>query len=54
MMGFALAGRPDADVTLTFAGDAECGMSPRTMTLTAEFYATAQRLGVAAIDGGDV
>ena len=53
-MNFSLGGQPTSDVVLTFAGDAQCTVSPSTMTFTASDFATRQALSISAINDEDV
>lgn len=53
-MSFSLGGQPTSDVVLTFTGDAQCTVSPSTMTFTASDFATQQALSIAAINDEDV
>jgi hypothetical protein len=49
-MSFVLMGQPTQDVLLSFAGDAQCSVSPAQMTFTSVTYASAQVLTITAID----
>ena len=49
-MAFTLTGQPNQDVQLSFAGDAQCSVSPAQMTFTSVTYASAQVLTISAID----
>ena len=51
---FSLAGQPTAPVTLTFAGDTQCTVSPSTLTFTGSDFATPQALSISAINDEDV
>ena len=51
---FSLAGQPAAPVTLTFAGDTQCTVSPSTLTFTGSDFATPQALSISAINDEDV
>ena len=53
-MNFSLGGQPTSDVVLTFAGDAQCTVSPSTMTFKASDFATRQALSISAINDEDV
>ncbi|MBO9463895.1 hypothetical protein J7443_01510 [Tropicibacter sp. R15_0] len=53
-MSFVLLGQPTADVTLSFAGDAQCSVSPATITFTSANFDTAQVLTISARDDDDV
>ena len=50
---FSLAGQPAAPVTLTFAGDTQCTVSPSTLTFTGSDFATPQALSISAINDED-
>ena len=52
-MRFSLAGQPNSPVTLTFAGDAQCTVSPSTLTFTGSDFATPQALSISAINDED-
>ena len=52
-MRFSLAGQPNSPVTLTFAGDAQCTVSPSTLTFTDSDFATPQALSISAINDED-
>jgi hypothetical protein len=45
---------PSADVVITVAGDAQCDVSPTTLTFTNGDFATAQTVTVTAVDDIDV
>jgi hypothetical protein len=49
-MSFVLLGQPTQDVVLSFAGDAQCSVSPAQATFTSANYASAQTLTITAID----
>lgn len=49
-MAFTLMGQPSQDVVLSFAGDAQCSVSPAQATFTSANYASAQVLTITAID----
>ncbi|WP_375257048.1 Ig-like domain-containing protein, partial [Citreimonas sp.] len=49
-MDFFLLAPPTAPVTLDFAGDGQCTVSPATMTFTAGDYTSPQSLRIEAID----
>ncbi len=49
-MSFVLLGQPTADVQLDFAGDAQCNVSPASLTFTSGTYDTSQSLTITAID----
>jgi len=49
-MGFVLLGQPTQDVLLSFAGDAQCSVSPAQLTFTSANYASVQNLTISAID----
>ncbi|MEP4037202.1 Ig-like domain-containing protein [Pseudophaeobacter sp.] len=49
-MAFVLLGQPTQNVVLTFAGDAQCSVSPAVMTFTSATYANSQSLTISAID----
>jgi hypothetical protein len=53
-MRFSLAGQPTAPVVLTFKGDAQCTVSPSTLTFTGSDFATPQALSISAINDEDV
>ncbi|MGP6086825.1 DUF7933 domain-containing protein [Antarctobacter jejuensis] len=53
-MTFALLGVPSAPVTLSFAGDSQCTVSPATMTFTGADYTVPQALTIRAIDDDKV
>lgn len=53
-MTFVLLGAPTAPVTLSFAGDSQCSVSPATMTFTPADFDTAQTLTIRAKDDDKV
>ena len=53
-MTFALLGTPTSPVTLRFAGDSQCSVSPASMTFTSADYAVPQALTIRAIDDDKV
>ena len=53
-MTFVLLGAPTSPVTLNFVGDAQCGVSPASLTFTAGNYTVAQALRIRAIDDDKV
>lgn len=50
VMRFSLAGQPTAPVVLTFTGDAQCSVSPSTLTFDADTFATLQTLRIQALN----
>ena len=53
-MTFLLSGAPSAPVTLSFAGDAQCRVTPATLTFDATNSTVAQTLTIRAIDDDKV
>ena len=51
-LGFALTARPTGSVLLTFVGDAQCSVSPTTITFTESAWNVMQTLTVAALADG--
>ncbi|MEP2718088.1 Ig-like domain-containing protein [Pseudophaeobacter sp.] len=49
-MSFRLLGQPGQNVVLTFAGDAQCNVSPAVLTFTSVNYASSQSLTITAIE----
>lgn len=49
-MRFSLAGQPSGPVVLTFAGDAQCSVSPSTLTFDGTDFATPQTLRIQALN----
>ncbi|NVK07349.1 MAG: VWA domain-containing protein, partial [Marivivens sp.] len=47
---FSLAGQPSGPVILTFAGDAQCSVSPSTLTFDGTDFATPQTLRIQALN----
>ncbi|SMX40768.1 DUF7933 domain-containing protein [Maliponia aquimaris] len=53
-MSFVLLGGPSAPVTLNFAGDSQCSVSPASMTFTTANFGTPQTLTIRAKDDDKV
>lgn len=50
VMRLSLGGQPSGPVTLTFTGDAQCSVSPSTLTFDATNFATPQTLRIHALN----
>jgi hypothetical protein len=50
LLGLSLAGQPTAPVVMSITVDAQCTVSPSTLTFTADDYAAEQRLTIRAVN----